>query len=123
MATTKTVFLNLESGQYMSWLISTQAAYASNTVLKDDKQVYFNYDNKPSDAQVICGQGKITGANLRLEVTIPKATTILMAESTGELVTSPDGEVVGYTRAYAFEDGGDSDFSDVMVSIITHKKN
>jgi hypothetical protein len=119
---TKVVPLNLRPGQDMSWLISSQAANTIVAELKDSSQTYCRYTSSQMGFHSITGHHTIDGEDLRLEIEIKEASKILMAESTGELVTTPGGEVVGYTRAYGFEDSSDSDFNDLMVSIITNKK-
>lgn len=120
---TKTVLLNLEKGQAITWLVSTQTASHVHAVIRDDSTTsYCNFSTSAAGYKSTTGHAQINGDNLRLEIEITEATTILMAESTGELVTTPGGEVIGYTRAYGFEDSTDYDFNDVMVSIITCKK-
>jgi hypothetical protein len=119
---TKTVLLNLSPGQDMSWLITSQAANTITAELKDNSRIYCHFFSNQVGYHSVTGHHTIDGENLRLEIEIKEASTILMAESTGELVTTPNGEVVGYTRAYGFEDYNDFDFNDLMVSIITCKK-
>ena len=119
---TKKISLNLSSGQYMSWLFGSRAGFQVTAVLKDDTKTYCNFNNANPSINFSGIFAKIAGNNLRLEVDIPKSTNILVAESTGELVTTPGGEVIGYTRAYSFEDSVDANYSDLILSISTNKK-
>lgn len=119
---TKVVPLNLRPGQDMSWLISFQTGNETIVELKDDQYSYCKLQSAHAGYHATPGHHPIVGENLRLEIEMKNVATILMAESTGELVTTPGGEVVGYTRAYGFEDYNDYDYNDLMVSIITCKK-
>jgi hypothetical protein len=119
---TKKISLNLSSGQYMSWVFGSRAGFQVTAVLKDDTKTYCNFNNKNPSINFSGILVQITGNNLRLEVDIPQSTNILVAESTGELVTTPGGEVIGYTRAYSFEDSSDANYSDLILSISTNKK-
>jgi len=106
----------------MSWLFGSRAGFQVTAVLKDDTNTYCSFDNRNPSSKFSGVLVQIIGNNLRLEVDIPQSANILMAESTGELVTTPGGEVIGYTRAYSFEDLVDANYSDLIFSISTNKK-
>jgi hypothetical protein len=113
---------NLDSfpqGYYMSWFVTTQAAFEVTATLSDSSGVYFSQKKQGIDISPPLAQGASTvnGTNLILTIDIPQSPAILNSLNSYN-ITRPDGSTVGYGFNITIEDGTDNDFNDVCISLV-----
>ncbi|MCM1158913.1 MAG: dockerin type I repeat-containing protein [Bacteroidales bacterium] len=120
------VTISLESfnkGEYLSWFVTTQAAYEVTVTLKDDKKVYFTGKKKGTDIEppLAVGNCQYTGKNLTLEISIPESEDIKAIPSMSTIITNT-GKVVGQSFTCCGEDWTDNNYSDFYISVVGWKK-
>lgn len=112
-----------EPGEYLSWFVTTQAAYEVTVTLKDDKKTYFTGKKKSVKIEppLAIGTGQYTGKNLVLEISIPESDNIVAIPSMSTMITTT-GKVVGQSFTCCGEDWKDDDYNDFYVSVVGWKK-
>lgn len=112
-----------EEGAYLSWFVTTQAAYEVTVTLKDDKKVYFSEKKKSVNIEppLAIGNCQYTGKNLTLEISIPESEDIKAIPSMSTIITNT-GKVVGESFTCCGEDWTDNNYNDFYVSIVGWKK-
>lgn len=106
-------------GYYMSWFVTTQAAFAITVTLSDSSGTYFSQTKQSIDISppLALGASTINGNSLQLIVSIPESTSILNSINSSN-ITRADGSTVGYGFNISIEDGTDMDFNDVNISLV-----
>ncbi len=112
----------IPKGYFMSWFVTTQAAFEIKVTLKDDSKTYFSKSkqNTNIDPPLACSYSTIYGDNLKITVDIHKSKQILGGPHSND-ITTDDGTVVGKEFNLCLEDSGDKDYNDVAISIIAWK--
>lgn len=110
------------NGYFMSWIVTTQAAFLVNAKLSDSATTYFQGSKQSMDIQPPLSQGAsfVIGTNLELFIDIPQAISISNSINT-YTITDNNGNPIGYGYTIFIEDGVDSDFNDVCISLIAWK--
>jgi hypothetical protein len=113
---------NLDSfpqGYYMSWFVTTQAAFAITVSLADSSGTYFSQTKQSVNISPPLAQGAstINGSSLQLTVNIPQSTGIINSINSYN-ITRADGSTVGFGFNISIEDGSDMDFNDVNISLV-----
>ncbi len=106
-------------GYFMSWFVTTQAAFAVTATLSDNSGEYFSESKQDIDISPPLAQGasRVNGTELKLTIDIPDSPNILNSINSYN-ITRPDGSTVGYGFNITIEDGTDNDFNDVFVSLV-----
>jgi len=106
-------------GYYMSWFVTTQAAYSVTATLSDSSQQYFSNTKTSTNIQPPLAQGAslIQGSNLKLLVNIPQSSSLDSSINT-YAITTDTGAIVGYGYNICIEDSGDKDYNDVAISLV-----
>lgn len=118
-----TIPLNrFEKGEYLSWFVTTQAAYEVTVTLKDDRKTYFSKKKKSLSITppLAVGSDEYIGDNLVLEVFIPESKEI-RALPTTNTITADTGKVVAHTFTCCGEDWIDNDFNDFYINLVGWK--
>lgn len=113
----------IPKGYYMSWFITTQAAFKVTVELKDDSgKLYFSEHKECTniDPPLAIGYGTIAGNNLKISVDIPRSKQILGTPHSNDIMTD-DGNIVGKEFNLCIEDSDDKDYNDVAISITAWK--
>lgn len=112
-----------EKGEYLSWFVTTQAAYEVIVTLKDDQKTYFTGKKKSVNIEppLAVGNSQYTGKNLVLEISIPQSEDIKAIPTMTTMITST-GKVVGQSFTCCGEDWKDEDYNDFYVSVVGWKK-
>ena len=110
------------TGHYMSWFVTTQAAFLVNARLFDDKHEYFKASKKSTNITppLAQGAGDIKGKNLKLTIDEPESDK-LDSSINAYNITASDGSVVGYGYNICIEDQADKDYNDVCISLVAWK--
>jgi len=110
------------TGYYMSWLVTTQAAFLVKAKLSDDKKVYFDKSKKSTDINppLALGADTIIGKKLSLTIDEPESSNIDSSINAYN-ITASDGSVVGYGYNICIEDQADKDYNDVCISLVAWK--
>lgn len=113
---------SFEKGEYLSWFVTTQAAYEVTVTLKDDKKTYFSKKKKGLSITppLAVGSEEYIGENLVLEVSIPQSQEIRTMPSTNTIVTDT-GKVVAHSFTCCGEDWIDNDFNDFYINLVGWK--
>jgi hypothetical protein len=109
-------------GFYMSWCITTQAAFAVTATLADSSGTYFSATRQSTDINppLAIGASSINGSSLVLTINIPQSTNILNSINSYN-ITRPDGSIIGYGFNISIEDWLDNDFNDANISLVCWK--
>lgn len=114
---------SFRKGEYLSWFVTTQAAYEVEITLKDDKKVYFKGKKKSVNIEppLAVGNCQYTGKNLVLEISIPQSEDIKAIPSMSTIITDT-GKVVGQSFTCCGEDWTDNNYNDFYVNIVGWEK-
>ena len=106
-------------GYYMSWFVTTQAAFAVTVTLADTSGVYFANTRQSTEINppLALGASTINGSSLQLTVDIPESDNILNSINSYN-ITRADGSIVGFGFNISIEDSSDMDFNDVNISLV-----
>ncbi len=120
----KKVF-NIDSfpqGYYMSWFVTTQAAFAITVSLSDSSGTYFSATKQSENINppLALGASTVNGASLILTVNIPESPQILNSINSYN-ITRADGSTVGFGFNISIEDSDDNDFNDANISLVAWK--
>lgn len=109
-------------GYYMSWFVTTQAAYTVTASLSDSSKQYFNNTKTSTDIAPPLAQGAdfIQGNGLKLSINIPQSSSLDSSINT-YAITTDTGAIVGYGYNICIEDSHDKDYNDVCVSLVAWK--
>lgn len=109
-------------GYYMSWFVTTQAAYKIQATLQDDRKTYFSGSKTSTKIEppLAQGAGFLEGSQLRLTVDIPQSRRIDSSINT-YVITSDTGNIVGFGYNISIEDQDDRDYNDVCISLVAWK--
>ncbi|MDQ7029714.1 MAG: hypothetical protein Q9O62_08035 [Ardenticatenia bacterium] len=110
-------------GYYMSWFVTTQAAFEVKVKLFDEtKKVYFDGSRQSTEIKPPLAQGAdfIKGDKLTLVITEPQSERIDSSINTYAITTN-DGTIVGYGYNICVEDQTDKDYNDVCISLVAWK--
>ena len=112
----------IPKGYFMSWFVTTQAAFNITVTLKDNSTTYFSESKQSMDIDppLACGYSTVHGDDLKITVDIPQSSQILGGPHSND-ITTDDGTVVGKEFNLCLEDSGDKDYNDVAISIIAWK--
>lgn len=107
------------TGYFMSWVVTTQAAFAVTVSLTDSSGTYFSASKQSTDINppLASGSSTINGTGLTLTVSIPQSPGI-QSSINAYSITRNDGAVVGYGYNISIEDGTDNDYNDVNISLV-----
>ena len=110
------------TGYYMSWFVTTQAAYLVNVKLLDTTTVYFQASKQSANIEPPLAQGAATiaGNNLQLIVDIPSSSRMDNSLNAFD-ITNDNGVAVGYGYNIFIEDATDSDYNDVSIMLVAWK--
>ena len=111
-----------DKGEYLSWFVTTQAAYKVTIVLKDDSHTYIDNYKETMDIEppLAVGNGQYTGDNLRLEISIPQSDDIKTLPTMSAIITNT-GKIVGHNFICCGEDWNDADYNDFYINIVGWK--
>ncbi len=109
-------------GYYMSWFVTTQAAYTVKVILQDSNKTYFSGSKASTNIEPPLAQGAnfVKGSQLHLTVDIPQSQRIDSSINT-YVITSDTGTIVGYGYNISIEDQDDRDYNDVCISLVAWK--
>lgn len=112
----------ISKGYFMSWFVTTQAAFKITVTLKDDSKTYFSQSKQSIniDPPLAFSYSTVYGNNLKIKVDIPNSNQILGSPHSND-ITTDDGIVVGKEFNLCLEDSKDMDYNDVAISIIAWK--
>lgn len=114
---------SFETGEYLSWFVTTQAAYNVHVLLKDDSNPAY-IDNSKSTTNIepplAVGTRRYTGKNLVLEISIPQSDDIKVIPSMSTIITD-SGKIVGHSFTCCGEDWVDGDFNDFYINLVGWK--
>lgn len=119
------IVLQLESfqkGEYLSWFVTTQAAYEVTVTLKDDNKTYFSAKKQSTNIEppLAVGNDRYAGNNLRLEISVPQSNDIKPLPSMHTMI-SDTGKVLGHSFTCCGEDWIDNDYNDFYINIVGWK--
>lgn len=111
-----------ETGEYLSWFVTTQAAYEVKVTLRDDKKTYFSERKQGISITppLAVGSGEYIGKNLVLEIYIPQSREIRTLPSMNT-ITDDTGKVVAHSFTCCGEDWIDNDFNDFYINLVGWK--
>lgn len=111
-----------EKGEYLSWFVTTQAAYTVTVTLKDDKKTYFSNSKGTVNIEppLAVGSGEYIGSNLVLEISIPQSDEILPLPSMHTMI-SDTGKILGHSFTCCGEDWKDNDYNDFYINVVGWK--
>lgn len=123
MASQTITLSNIPQGWYMSWSMTTQAAFNVCVTLKDSSTTYVDNECRQSTTilpPLAQGFQQVVGTGLTLEVDVAESSSIKVVN---QPYAVPDnaGNVVGQGYTILMEDGTDDDFNDLFVSVIAWK--
>lgn len=110
-------------GEYLSWFVTTQAAYNITVTLQDDKKTYFSNskDTVAIEPPLAVGTHPYIGSNLYIEISIPQFKDIKAIPAMSQIITNT-GKVVGQSFTCCGEDWVDGDYNDFYISVVGWKK-
>lgn len=111
-----------DKGEYLSWFVTTQAAYEVTITLKDDSKTYFTGKKKSMSIAppLAIGNEQYTGNNLRLEISIPESDDIKTMPTMSAVITDT-GKICGHNFICCGEDWNDADYNDFYINIVGWK--
>ncbi len=106
-------------GYYMSWFVTSQAAYSVNARLFDSAKQYFNKTKMSTDIEPPLAQGAafIQSNGLKLSIDVPQSSSLDSSINT-YAITTDTGSIVGYGYNICIEDSNDKDYNDVCVALV-----
>jgi len=109
-------------GYYMSWFVTTQAAYNVEAKLYDSNKTYFQNSKQNTNINPPLAQGaeNIEGTSLKLDITETSSNQLNSSINTYN-ITNEDGTIVGYGYNITIEDATDNDYNDVCVVLVAWK--
>lgn len=109
-------------GYYMSWFVTTQAAFLVQAKLFDSSKVYFEAQKQSVDISppLALGADTIQGDSLQLIITEPQSQSMDSSISSYTITTS-EGIIVGQGMSICIEDSTDDDYNDVSISLVAWK--
>jgi len=109
-------------GYFMSWCVTTQAAFSTTVKLFDSSTVYFNATKKSTNVlpPLAIGANNIAGNNVQLTVDVPESSKLYVSLNNYS-ITATDGTIVGYGCNISIEDSNDNDYNDVCASLVAWK--
>jgi len=109
-------------GYFMSWFVTTQAAFLVKAKLYDDSKVYFEAEKQSMNIEppLSSGYGTIVGNQLRLDIDEPQSAKLDSSINTYN-ITTDTGAIVGYGYNICIEDYNDHDYNDVSISLVAWK--
>ena len=112
----------IPQGWYMSWFMSTQAAYNICVTLKDSAGTYVNNACRQSTQFGVLSEGfaQVAGTGMGIDVNISQSDNVLVVNHP-VVVPNIQGVIVAQGYVLCFEDAGDQDFNDLYVSITAWK--
>lgn len=112
----------IPKGYFMSWFVTTQAAFKITVTLKDNSKTYFSASKQSTNIAppLACSYGTICGDDLKITVDIPQSRKIFGGPHSND-ITTDDGTVVGKEFNLCLEDSDDKDYNDAAISIIAWK--
>ena len=123
MATKTIKISSFPKGYYMSWTVTTQAAFAVTVKLFDETKVYFEKTKQSMDINPPLAQGAdfVNGTNLQVKIDIPQSAVIKNIINSYNMVNS-DGVVIGYGYTIGIEDQTDEDYNDACILLVAWKR-
>lgn len=111
-----------DKGEYLSWFVTTQAAFDVTVELKDDSKSYFRNHKGTLDIAppLAVGSDVYTGNNLRVEISIPESDDIKTLPTMTAIITNT-GKIVGHNFICCGEDWNDADYNDFYINIVGWK--
>ena len=87
-----------ETGEYLSWFVTSQAANKVTVTLRDDKTQYFSErkDTTNIEPPLAVGSNRYVGKNLVLEISIPQSDEIRPLPAMHTII-SDTGKVLGHS--------------------------
>lgn len=109
-------------GYFMSWCVTTQAAFRANAKLFDSSTIYFNGSKQSTDIlpPLAINAATIAGKNVKLTIEVPESSNLDTSINTYSITTN-DGSIVGYGYNISIEDSNDKDYNDVCISLVAWK--
>lgn len=110
------------SGYFMSWFVTTQAAFTVYAKLYDSNTKYFD-DSKTSTSispPLAQGSADIIGSNVKISINEPQSNQLISSINTYN-ITNDSGSIVGFGYNICIEDSGDADFNDVSINLVAWK--
>lgn len=109
-------------GYYMSWFVTTQAAFKIDVKLFDSSKTYFDASKQSTDIEppLAQGAGFISGNNLQMSVVDTQSSKLDGSINTYNITTNT-GTIVGYGYSICIEDQNDQDYNDVAISLVAWK--
>ncbi|MCS3461281.1 hypothetical protein ACW5WQ_18410 [Aeromonas rivuli] len=110
------------AGYYMSWFVTTQAAFLIKAKLYDGNKVYFDKQKQSVDINPPLAQGAdfVQGGQVKLSIDIAQSVKLSSSINTYNITTN-DGTVIGYGYNISIEDQDDDDYNDVAISLVAWK--
>ena len=80
----------IPKGYFMSWFVTTQAAFKITVTLKDSSKEYFSESKQSTniDPPLACSYSTVFGDNLKITVNIPQSSQILGGSHSND-ITEP----------------------------------
>lgn len=123
MATKKVKLSNIETGELLSWVATTQACWEVGLKLYDSKNVYFNGKRSSCNVEPPLSQGSANyeGSELTLEIDVPSSKGIKVILNTPTYMDD-NGTVIGHGFICCGEAGSDGDYNDFYLSLVGWKR-
>lgn len=112
-------FSTIKSGDYISWICTTQAANRVQVVLKDSLHTYINEEKQSIniDPPLSVDHARMIGENLQLSV-IEFGKQVKKFQKSVSLLSTDDGTPIGSIISLAYEDEDDDDYNDIYFNIV-----
>ncbi|ACF13137.1 conserved hypothetical protein [Chloroherpeton thalassium ATCC 35110] len=113
---------SFQKGYFMSWFVTTQAAFLVKAKLYDSSKVYFEAQKQSVNIEppLSTGYGTIMGNSLCLDIDEPQSANLDSSINTYN-ITTDTGAIVGYGYNICIEDQNDRDYNDVSISLVAWK--
>lgn len=111
-----------ETGEYLSWFVTSQAANKATITLRDDKTQYFSESKDTTNIEppLAVGSNRYVGKNLVLEISIPQSDEIRPLPAMHTII-SDTGKVLGHSFTCCGEDWSDNDYNDFYINLVGWK--
>lgn len=111
-----------ETGEYLSWFVTSQAANKVTVTLRDDKTQYFSESKDTTNIEppLAVGSNRYVGKNLVLEISIPQSDEIRPLPAMHPII-SDTGKVLGHSFTCCGEDWSDNDYNDFYINLVGWK--
>lgn len=122
----KTIFLpDVKNGDFLFWTVTSQCQFLGSIRILDDRQLYTRIPKNDPDVRMqVLEQSYKTytgGPNLRVEIDIPRAAHVYVAEEKGQPIQG-GGNTVGYCYNFCVEDYYDADYNDFYINVVAWNK-